>query len=166
MSGYYSGKDGKLLLSKTDTTGSATFAEETIGQVQSWSFSQTMSVLEATAMGDTDRVLKSGVRSYSGSCRAFYYTSSDTTGPNVAKLLKESIKVGASGAGDATNEESGELKLRLRLEEGSNGTGARDIVFSILITGVTMSSAVGEISSVDFTFEANGAPIELTNFTD
>ena len=166
MSGYYSGKDGKLLLSKTDTTGSAVFAEETIGQVQSWSFSQTMSVLEATAMGDTDRVLKSGVRSYSGSCRAFYYTSSPTGAPNVGKLLEESIKVGASGAGDATNEESGELKLRLRLEEGSGSTNARDIVFSILITGVTMSSAVGEISSVDFTWEANGAPIELSNFKD
>ena len=166
MSGYYSGKDGKLLLSKTDTTGSAVFAEETIGQVQSWSFSQTMSVLEATAMGDTDRVLKSGVRSYSGSCRAFYYTSSSTGAPNVGKRLEESIKVGASGAGDATNEESGELKLRLRLEEGSGSTNARDIVFSILITGVTMSSSVGEISSVDFTWEANGAPIELSNFKD
>ena len=93
MSGYFSGKDGKLLLSKTDTTGSATFAEETIGQVQSWSFSQSMSVLEATAMGDTDRVIKAGVRSYSGSCRAFYYTDTSTGAPNVGKLLKEAIKV-------------------------------------------------------------------------
>ena len=166
MSGYFSGKDGKLLLSKTDTTGSATFTEETIGQVQSWSFSQSMSVLEATSMGDTDRVIKSGVRSYSGSCRAFYYTPDATGAPNVEKLLEESIKVGTGGAGDAVNEESGELKLRLRLEEGSSGANARDIVFSILITGVSMSSAVGEISSVDFTWEANGAPIELTNFKD
>ena len=166
MSGYFSGKDGKLLLSKTDTTGSAVFAEETIGQVQSWSFSQSMSVLEATAMGDTDRVIKSGIRSYSGSCRAFYYTDTSTGAPNVGKLLEESIKVG-SGAGDATNAESGELKLRLRLEESAgSATNARDIVFSILVTGVSMSSAVGEISSVDFTWEANGAPIELTNFKD
>ena len=166
MSGYFSGKDGKLLLSKTDTTGSAVFSEETIGQVQSWSFSQSMSVLEATAMGDTDRVIKSGIRSYSGSCRAFYYTSTATGAPNVGKFLEESIKVG-SGAGDATNAESGELKLRLRLEESAgSATNARDIVFSILVTGVSMSSAVGEISSVDFTWEANGAPIELTNFKD
>ena len=166
MSGYFSGKDGKLLLSKTDATGSATFTEETIGQVQSWSFSQSMSVLEATAMGDTDRVIKAGVRSYSGSCRAFYYTSTNTGAPNVGKLLEESIKVG-SEAGDATNEESGELKLKLRLEESTgSASNARDIVFSILITGVSMSSAVGEISSVDFTWEANGAPIELTNFKD
>ena len=166
MSGYFSGKDGKLLLSKTDATGSATFAEETIGQVQSWSFSQSMSVLEATAMGDTDRVIKAGVRSYSGSCRAFYYTSSNTGAPNVGKFLEESIKVGSS-AGDATNEESGELKLKLRLEESAGSTtNARDIVFSVLITGVSMSSAVGEISSVDFTWEANGAPIELDNFKD
>tara|TARA_R100000458_G_C8257273_1_gene233238 strand:- start:257 stop:757 length:501 start_codon:yes stop_codon:yes gene_type:complete len=166
VAGYYSGKDGKLLLSKTDTTGSAIFSEVTIGQVQSWSFSQSMSVLEATAMGDTDRVIRAGVRSYSGSCRAFYYTSSDTAAPNVANLLKEAIKVGSAGAGDATNEESGQLKLKLRLEEASDGTNARDIVFSILITGVSMSSAVGEISSVDFNWEANGAPIELDNFVD
>ena len=165
MAGYYSGKDGKLLLSKTDTTGSATFSEETIGQVQSWSFSQSMSVLEATAMGDTDRVIRAGVRSYSGSCRAFYYTTSSTTAPNVGNFLKEAIKVG-SDAGDATNEESGQLKLKLRLEEAADGTNARDIIFSIFITGVSMSSAVGEISSVDFNWEANGAPIGLDNFVD
>lgn len=165
MAGYYSGKDGKLLLSKTDTTGSAVFSEEELGQVQNWSFSQSMSVLEATAMGDTDRVISAGVRSYSGSCRIFYYTSSSTAAPNVGKFLKESIKVG-SAAGDATNEESGQLKLKLRLEEAADGTNARDIVFSIFITGISMSSSVGEISSVDISWEANGAPIELDNFVD
>tara|TARA_R100000781_G_scaffold12170_2_gene10874 strand:+ start:2547 stop:3044 length:498 start_codon:yes stop_codon:yes gene_type:complete len=162
---YYSGKDGKLLLSKTDGTGSPAFSQKEIGQVQSWSFSQSMSVLEATSMGDTDRILKAGIRSYSGSCRLFYYTSSGTGAPNVAELLKESIKVG-NGGGDATNEESGELKLRLRLNQGTTDTNARDIVFSIFITGVSMSSSVGEISSVDFNWEANGAPQELTNFVD
>ena len=59
MAKYFSGKDGKLYVGGTN-----------VAQLQNWSFSQSMSVLEITAMGDTDRTLKPGVRSYSGSATA------------------------------------------------------------------------------------------------
>ena len=109
-----------------------------------------MSVLEITAMGDTDRTLKPGVRSYSGSARAYYYTPGATTSPNVTSLLTAAIK--DSGT------ESTKVTLVLRLEEAADGTNARDIEFQAYITSVSMSSSVGEISSVDFSWEADGAP--------
>jgi len=99
---YFSGKDGKLFVG-TSTTA--------VGQLQSWSFSQSMSVLEITAMGDTD------------------------------------------------SSESDQVTLKLRLEETADSdTDARDIIFKAYITSVSMSSSVGEISSVDFNWEADGAP--------
>ena len=110
-----------------------------------------MSVLEITAMGDTDRTLKPGVRSYSGSARAYYYTPTNTGVPNVTDLLTAAIKTDGS--------ESEEVTLKLRLEEtADSATEARDIVFKAYITSVSMSSSVGEISSVDFNWEADGAP--------
>ena len=110
-----------------------------------------MSVLEITAMGDTDRTLKPGVRSYSGSARAYYYTDSATNAPNVTDLLTAAIK--SSGT------ESDKVTLKFRLEEVSgNDANARDIEFSAYVTSVSMSSSVGEVSSVDFSFEVDGAP--------
>ena len=68
MAKYFSGKDGALYVDDVEVT-----------QLQNWSFSQSMSILEITAMGDTDRTIKPGVRSYSGSARAYYYTSTATS---------------------------------------------------------------------------------------
>ena len=102
-------------------------------------------------MGDTDRTLKPGVRSYSGSARAYYYTSTSSGVPNVTDLLTAAIKTDSS--------ESDQVTLKLRLEEtADSGTDARDIIFKAYITSVSMSSSVGEISSVDFSWEADGAP--------
>ena len=142
MAKYFSGKDGKLFVGDSATA---------VGQLQSWSFSQSMSVLEITAMGDTDRTLKPGVRSYSGSARAYYYTSTSSGVPNVTDLLTAAIKTDSS--------ESDQVTLKLRLEETADSdTDARDIIFKAYITSVSMSSSVGEISSVDFNWEADGAP--------
>mgnify|MGYP003154538941 CR=1 FL=1 len=140
MAKYFSGKDGALLVGGSE-----------VGQLQNWSFSQSMSILEITAMGDTDRTIKPGVRSYSGSARAYYYTSSATSAPNVTDLLSAAIK--------GNGVESTPVTLILRLEETSgSATNARDITFSAYVTSVGLSSSVGEISSVDFSWEADGAP--------
>ena len=125
-----------------------------------------MAVLETTSMGDTDRTLKSGVRSYSGSCRLFYYVSDTTssgTTSNINGLIDAAIKAGGS-AGDGENTESSEVVLKLRLTTGS--TDQRDIQFSAFITGVSMSTAVGEVASADITWEANGAPYGATTLVN
>ena len=44
----------------------------------------------------------------------------------------------------------------------SAAVNARDIQFEVYITNVTMGSSTGEISNVEFTWEANGAPYTNT----
>ena len=157
--GFYSGRDGELYI--TESGG----VEQKAAKVQSWSFSSSMAVLETTSMGDTDRTLKAGVRSYSGSCRLFYYVESPASGAdsNLNAILTNAIKAG-SLAGDGTNSESSEIVLKLRMSTGSSDI--RDIQFSVFITGVSMSSSIGEISSADITWEANGAPYGNTTLVD
>jgi hypothetical protein len=157
--GFYSGRDGELWI--TESGGSATKA----AKVQSWSFSSSMAVLETTSLGDTDRTLESGVRSYSGSARLFYYVETPGSGAdsNLHALLTNSIKTGTS-AGDGENTKSDEVVLKLRMTTGS--TDVRDIQFSVFITGVSMNSAVGEVASADISWEANGAPYGNTSLVD
>ena len=140
MAKYFSGKDGALLVDDVE-----------VSQLQNWSFSQSMSILEITAMGDTDRTIKPGVRSYAGSARAYYYTATSTSAPNVTKLLEAALK--SSGT------ESSRITLILRMEEtAGTDVNARDIKVNAYVTSVGLSSSVGEISSVDFSFEVDGAP--------
>ena len=146
--GFYSGRDGELYIA-----GSGTKA----AKVQSWSFSSSMAVLETTSLGDTDRTLKAGVRSYSGSCRLFYYVDNPAASApsNLQAILTNAVKSG-SAAGDGENDASPEIVLKLRMTTGA--TDVRDIQFSVFITGVSMSTAVGEVASADISWEANGAP--------
>ena len=152
--GFYSGRDGELYV-----------AGSKAAKVQSWSFSSSMAVLETTSLGDTDRTLKAGVRSYSGSCRLFYYVESPASGANsnLNEILTNAIKTGGS-AGDGDNDVSTEIVLKLRMTTGS--TDIRDIQFSVFITGVSMNTAVGEVASADISWEANGAPYGNTTLVD
>ena len=158
--GFYSGRDGQLFLAGEGETSVSQAAK-----VQSWSFSSSMAVLETTSLGDTDRTLKAGVRSYSGSCRLFYYVESPASGAksNLNEILTNAIKTGGS-AGDGDNDVSTEIVLKLRMTTGS--TDIRDIQFSVFITGVSMNTAVGEVASADITWEANGAPYGNTTLVD
>ncbi len=154
--GFYSGRDGELYIAGSDTKAA---------KVQSWSFSSSMAVLETTSLGDTDRTLKAGVRSYSGSCRLFYYVASPASGAdsNLNAILTNAIKTGSS-AGDGENDDSPEIVLKLRMTTGSSDI--RDIQFSVFITGVSMNTAVGEVASADISWEANGAPYGNTTLVD
>lgn len=149
MAGFYSGRDGALYIGDSTTKAA---------KVQNWTFSSNQAVLETTSMGDTDRTIVDGVRSYSGSARLFYYTTSGSS--NVKDILTNSIKrsSGTSG-GDGEQTASDSIKLKLSWLDGST---PRFITFVTYVTGITMGASMGEVSSVDITWEANGAPIEDT----
>ena len=151
--GFYSGRDGELYI------GSTVLNATKAAKVQSWSFSSSMAVLETTSLGDTDRTLKAGVRSYSGSCRLFYYVSSAGGESNLNDILTTAIKTGG-GANDGDNDASSSIILKLRLTTGS--TDIRDLQFAVFITGVSMNSAVGEVASADISWESDGAPFGAT----
>ena len=145
---FYSGKDGQLFIDGTQAA-----------KVQSWSFSSSQAVLETTSLEDTDRTIVAGVRSYSGSARLFYYQASAGSGGDVTTLINKCIKAGSS-EGDGTAADSSSALLKLKIADGS--ANGRFITFSTLITGISMNSAVGEVLSADISWEANGAPTEVT----
>ena len=140
MAGYYSGKDGELYIGSTKAA-----------KVQNWSFSESMATLETTGLGDTDRTLEPGIRSYSGSCRLFYYTSATGGDSNLNGILTAAVK----GSGTVSTS----VTLKLRLVDGAN---PRDMEFTAYITGVSMTSSVGEVFSADISWEATGAPSTTT----
>jgi hypothetical protein len=149
VAGFYSGRDGALYIG-TSTTKAA--------KVQNWNFSVSQAVLETTAMGDTDRTITDGIRSYSGSARLFYYTTSG--GSNVKDIIQNSIKRSSgTAAGDGENAASTNVKLKLQWIDGST---PRQITFWVFVTSLSMGASMGEVSSVDINWEANGAPIEDT----
>jgi len=152
VANFYTGKDGELFIGTSATAA---------GQIKSWSYSMTMGVIETTSLGDNDRLIVDGLRSYSGSCNAAYYTAEAGGTSNVNALLTKAMKTGATA--DASNARSEKVTLKLRYSEGTGNTNARDIQFDVYITGISMGTSIGEVANVEFTWEANGAPYTNTS---
>ena len=151
MAGYYSGKDGAMYVA----TESGTLQK--VAKIRSWSFSQSTAVLETVSMGDTDRTVAPGIRSISGQCSIYYYQSSVGSGSGeLTSTLLSSIKPMTVAADRAVAASPGKVKLQLRINDSASTS--KSIQFYAVITGITMNNAVGEITSADVTFEADGAP--------
>ena len=131
---FYSGLDGQLYLDNTK-----------IGKVQNWSLNASQAVLETTSLEDTDRTLINGVRSMSGSCRVFYHSNGDASA-----FINNIIKAGATSTEDGKDTQSSSVLFKL------NVNSAKYVEVYAYITGVSMSMAVGEVFSVDVTFEVSG----------
>ena len=149
MSGFYSGKEGELLIDGTK-----------VAKVRSWSFTFNQAILETVSLEDTDRTIIPGIRSYTGNASIYYYQ--DTAGGGsgaLSTLINGMIKTGSS-AGDGTNAESSkDLTFKLKFKDGS--TNGRFIQFAAQPTSMTMTNSVGEIMAANVNFEVNGAPTGL-----
>lgn len=131
---FYSGLDGQLYLDGSK-----------IGKVQNWSLNASQAVLETTSLEDTDRTLINGVRSMSGSCRVFYHSDGDAS-----NFITNIIKSGAASAEDGVATESTTVLFKLHVDS------SKYIEVYAWITGASMSMSVGEVFSVDVTFEVTG----------
>ena len=148
MAGFYSGKEGELLIGGTK-----------VAKVRSWSFTFNQAVLETVSLEDTDRTIIHGTRSYTGSASVYYYQDVAGGGAGqLSTLITDIMKQGSSN-GDGTNAESVAMDFKLRIKDGS--TNGRFIQFSAIPTSFSMTSAVGEVIAADISFEANGAPTGL-----
>ena len=148
MSGFYSGKEGELLIDGTK-----------VAKVRSWSFSMNQAVLETVSLEDTDRTIIHGTRSYTGSASVYYYQDVAGGGAGqLSTLISNIIKTGSS-AGDGANAESTAMTFKLRIKDGS--TAGRFIEFQAIPTSFGITSAVGEVTAADISFEVNGAPTGL-----
>ena len=145
MAGFYSGKEGELLIDGTK-----------VAKVRSFSFSFNQAVLETVSLEDTDRTIIHGTRSYTGSASVYYYQ--DVAGGGAGQLttlINNIIKTGSS-AGDGANAESTAMTFKLKIKDGS--TAGRFIEFQAIPTSFSITSAVGEVTAADISFEVNGAP--------
>lgn len=131
---FYSGLNGQLYLNGSK-----------IGKVQNWSLNASQAVLETTSLEDTDRTLINGVRSMSGGCRVFYHSTG-----NASEFINNIIKSGASGPEDGVAIQSETVLFKLHVDS------TKYIEVYAWITGASMSMAVGEVFSVDVTFEVSG----------
>jgi len=148
MSGFYSGKEGELLIDGTK-----------VAKVRSWSFSMNQAVLETVSLEDTDRTIIHGTRSYTGSASVYYYQAAvGVASGQLSTLINNIIKTG-NGAGDGVNAESTAMTFKLRIKDGS--TNGRFIEFQAIPTSFSITSAVGEVTAADISFEVNGAPTGL-----
>ena len=105
MAGFYSGKEGELLIDGTK-----------VARVRSWSFTFNQAVLETVSLEDTDRTIIPGIRSYTGNASVYYYQQTAGGGSGtLSTLINSMIKTG-SGSADAVNAESSEnLIFKLRI---------------------------------------------------
>ena len=148
MAGFYSGQDGELLVNDTKAA-----------KVRSWSFTFNQAVLETNSLEDTDRTIIHGTRSYTGSASVYYYQDVAGGGAGqLSTLISNIIKTGSS-AGDGANAESTAMTFKLRIKDGS--TAGRFIEFQAIPTSFGITSAVGEVTAADISFEVNGAPTGL-----
>jgi len=143
MSGFYSGQDGRLLVS-----------DSTVAKVRSWSFTANQAVLETSSLEDTDRTLIPGIRSVTGSCSLYYYqaTAGETT--DTGTLLGNIISANSGSGGEQGGGTKDTVQFELKILDGNNN---RRITFYAYITSLSMTSSVGEVLSADVSFEVNGA---------
>ena len=108
MAGFYSGKEGELLIGGTK-----------VAKVRSWSFSMNQAVLETVSLEDTDRTIIHGTRSFKGSASVYYYQAAvGVASGQLSTLINNIIKTGNS-AGDGSNAESTAMTFKLRIRDGS-----------------------------------------------
>ena len=148
MAGFYSGKEGELLMNGNK-----------VAKVRSWSFTFNQAVLETVSLEDTDRTIIHGIRSYTGSASVYYYQDVAGGGAGqLSSLINDIIKV-QSASGDGANAESSSMTFKLKIKDGS--TAGRFIEFQAIPTSFSITSAVGEVTAADISFEVNGAPTSL-----
>ena len=148
MAGFYSGKEGELLIDGTK-----------VAKVRSFSFSFNQAVLETVSLEDTDRTIIHGTRSYTGSASVYYYQDVAGGGSGQLSTLISNIMKTGSSTGDGVNAESTAMTFKLKINDGS--TAGRFIEFQAIPTSFGITSAVGEVTAADISFEVNGAPTGL-----
>jgi hypothetical protein len=142
MARAYSGRDGQLLLAGT-----------VLAKVTNWSLTADLELLETTSIGDAHRAYAPGIQSYNGSANILYYNKDDNTN-DAGTLLRKLINTSASGVAEA---DTAELTLRIR-----NGNTNNDVKLAVYVTSATFGASVGEIVSAAISFQAVGAPSEVT----
>ena len=112
-----------------------------IASTTAWTLDTTKDTLECTAHGDTARKYVGSMISGTGTADLLYTAAS---GDDTAGILADII----------TTEDPADAKFQLFVDTSGN----KKLEFNGIITGASLSSTVGDISTVSISFQMSGAP--------
>tara|TARA_R100000152_G_C6775615_1_gene204139 strand:- start:1089 stop:1505 length:417 start_codon:yes stop_codon:yes gene_type:complete len=130
----YRGEEGSVKFKNASGT------TEAVVQTTSWTLDLAKEVLETTVQGSTARTYVGGLISGSGSIE-FNYTAA--TGNETKNLIDDVL----------VTEDAADAQFELYIDT----SGAKKWSFSGIITGISASTTVGELTSVSATYQASGA---------
>ena len=131
---FFRGEEGSVKF----INGSGSVAA--ITSTTAWTLDTTKDTLECTAHGDTSRKYVGSLISASGTVD-FLYTAA--SGDETANLLADVF----------TTEDAGDAQFELFLDTSTS----KKVTFNGIVTGTSLSSTVGDISTVSVSFQTTGA---------
>ena len=129
----YRGEEGSVKFKNAAGT------TEAVAQTTAWSLDISKDVLDTTAHGDTSRAFVGSLVSGTGSVE-FNYTAA--TGNETKNLIDDVL----------ATEDGGDAVFEFYIDT----SGSKKWSFSGLITGLSSSTTVGELTSVSCTYQASG----------
>ena len=131
---FFRGEEGSV--SSDNGTGSV----GAVASTTSWTLDTTKDTLETTSHGATSRSFVGSLISGSGTVDLLYTA---TSGDNTAEIISDVL----------TAEDAGDASFNLFLDT----SGSKKLSFNGIITGTSLASTVGEISTVSVSFITTGA---------
>lgn len=132
---FFRGEEGSVAFA------AAGGAPAAITSTTAWSMDLSKDTLECTAHGDTARKYVGSLISGTGSADLLYTAAS---GDETANILADII----------TTEDPADAKFHLFLDTSGN----KKLEFNGIVTGASLTSTVGDISTVSISFQMSGAP--------
>ena len=130
---FFRGEEGSVKF----INGSGT--AETIVSTTGWTLDTSKETLDVTAHGNTFRAFAGGLISGSGTVD-FIYTAA--SGNETENLIDDIL----------TAEDAGDAQFELFLDT----SGSKKVSFSGIVTGTSLSAAVGDLETVSVSFVTNG----------
>ena len=134
---FFRGEEGSVKFKNSSGT------TEAVVSTTGWTLDTTKDTLDVTAHGATSRSFVGGLISASGTVD-FLYTAA--SGDETANLLADVL----------TTEDSADAQFELFLDT----TGSKKVSFNGIVTGSSLSSTVGDLSTVSISFITSG---DITN---
>lgn len=131
---FYRGEEGSVKFKN------ATGTTEAVAETTAWSLDISKDVLDCTAHGDTSRSYVGSLISGTGSIE-FNYTA--TSGDETKNLLDEAL----------VTEDAADAQFELYIDT----SGSKKWSFNGIITGMSTSTAIGDLTKVTANFQTSGA---------
>ena len=130
---FFRGEEGSVAFDNGSGTAGA------IASTTAWTLDTTKDTLECTAHGDTARKYVGSLLSGSGTADILYTAAS---GDETANILSDIT----------TTQDPADAKFSLFLDTSGN----KKLAFNGIVTGASLSSTIGDISTVSISFQMSG----------